>query len=161
MGAWERINKVLTAIITITYIAMIIVVSIQVVCRVIPVLKAPSWTEELSRYLTVYIVAFSIGYAIKGNAFISVDTLKNHLGERKRAILDLAITAILVVFFGVFFVSAVQFFKLGMPQHSITMPIFPMSLIYFSLLILTVQIIGVLVLKVIKTVGLMKCKEAK
>lgn len=148
MNVWKTIDRVLTVIINVFYLAMISVVSIQVVCRVIPILTAPSWTEELSRYLMVYIVAFSIGFAIKGNSFISVDTLRNYLGKKNGLILDLLVTVILIVFFGFLFVSSMQFFKLGFPQNSITMPLIPMSLVYFSLVILVVQIILVLAYKV-------------
>jgi len=160
MHIWKKIDKVLDIIIAFFYLTIISVVSIQVVCRVIPALTAPSWTEELSRYLMVYLVAFSTGFAIKENAFISVDTLRSHLGEKKALVLDLILNIIIMVFFGFLFVSCIQFFKLGFPQNSITMPRLTMSIVYFSLVILVVQVISNLALKVKKTVEVMKNMEA-
>lgn len=159
MNTWEKIDRGFSVLINITYVAIIIIVSLQILCRAIPFLKAPSWTEEGSRYLMVYLVSLSAGLSIKANSFVSVDTLKIALGARKGAILDIVINFFLVVFFSIFFFGAIKFFMLGMPQNSISMPIFPMSFIYFSLLILSVNVIAYLIRKMIGTILLLKNRE--
>lgn len=159
MHTWKKIDHVFSVLINVTYVAMIIVVSLQILSRAIPFLKAPAWTEEGSRYLMVYLVAFSAGLAIKADSFVAVDTLKLALGARKGAILDIVINCFLIVFFSVFFYGAIKFFILGMPQNSISMPIFPMSAIYFSLLILAVQVITNLIRKMIGIILQLKTME--
>lgn len=159
MNTWDKIDRVFSILINITYAAIIIMVSLQILCRAIPVLRAPSWTEEGSRYLMVYLVAFGAGLAIKADSFVSVDTLKVALGTRKGAILEIVIDFLLVVFFSIFFFGAIKFFILGMPQNSISMPIFPMSFIYFSLLILSVQVIAYLIRKMIGIILQLQIRE--
>ena len=159
MNTWEKIDRAFSVLINITYAAIIIMVSLQILCRAIPVLRAPSWTEEGSRYLMVYLVAFGAGLAIKADSFVSVDTLKVALGARKGAILEIVINCLLLVFFSIFFFGAIKFFILGMPQNSISMPFFPMSSIYFSLLILSVQVIAYLIRKMVGIILQLKTRE--
>ena len=159
MNIWEKIDKFFSILINICYAGIIITVSLQIFSRAIPALKAPAWTEEASRYLMIYLVAFSVGLAIKADSFVSVDSLKLFLGAKKGAILDIVINIFLLVFFMIFAFGAIEFFKLGIPQNSISMPIFPMSLIYFSLLILSFQVIAYLIRKEIGIISQLLNKE--
>ena len=123
------------------FILMLGVVLLQIICRIVPFFKAPTWTEESSRYLMVYVVAWSAGLAIKNKSFVAVDTIYNFLGPQKKRILTFGINFFLIVFFTFFFIGSLAFFKLGLPQHSITMPIFAMSAIYITMPLMSAAII--------------------
>ncbi|MGH0053134.1 MAG: TRAP transporter small permease [Sphaerochaetaceae bacterium] len=141
------------------FILMVGVVLLQIICRIVPFFKAPAWTEESSRYLMVYVVACSAGLAIKHNSFVAVDTIYHFMKPRKGMILTFSINIFLIIFFIFFFVGSIAFFKLGLPQHSITMPIFAMSVIYLSMPMISAVIILYLVCKEIEIIQTLRVTE--
>ena len=81
-------------------VAMLLVVSLQIVCRfALP--QAPSWTEEASRYLFIYMVSFAAALGIQAKAYIGFDILVHRLSERSQVLVQigihLAIAALMVV----------------------------------------------------------------
>lgn len=161
MKIMKSIDRLFSILLTIVYITMIGVVLLQIACRVIPELRAPTWTEEASRYLMVFVVALSSGLAIKTHSFVAVDTLYHFMNPRKGKILSLAIVLLTILFFSMFFVGSIAFFKLGLPQHSITMPVFAMSVMYFSMPLLALLIILYLVFEACQLVRDLREKGGK
>lgn len=140
MKVLNKIEKILFSLLVIFYLAIIVVVSIQVICRVTP-LKAPAWTEEASRYTMIYLIVFSTGFAIKEKAFIGVDTIFHFISEKKKLILQF-INNLLLLIFALFLLRfSVDFYKLGQPQTSVSMPILHMNQIYFSMILLSFLLI--------------------
>ncbi len=130
----KRFEKIMFAFLVLFYLLIIAIVTIQVLCRVFP-FKAPAWTEEASRYSMIYLVAFATGFAIKEKAFVGVDTIFHLLNDKNQLILKFVINIILIVFSIVFFRYSIDFYKLGLPQTSVTMKIFQMSQIHFSMIL--------------------------
>lgn len=63
------------------FFALIAVVMLQVTARTFG-LSSPVWTEELSRYLLLYMTAFGIGIALTTGDLVNVDLLQEVVPER-------------------------------------------------------------------------------
>lgn len=124
----------------IVYVVMIGVVLLQIFARVfLP--KVPVWTEESSRFLQVYLVAFAAGAAVKYSAFVRVDTLYQFLGRKMKMVLDLFTNFIILTLFVFMLISSFDMYKLGIPRTAVSMPTIHMSLIYFSMIILSASVL--------------------
>lgn len=78
-------------VLTATFVLLVL----QVVTRY--VLSAPlSWTEELARFLLVWLTFLGSGYLMSRRLHISVDLLVTRLGRRGAAVLDTFATAVVV-----------------------------------------------------------------
>jgi TRAP-type C4-dicarboxylate transport system permease small subunit len=78
------------------FVGLVAVVLLQVYARMfLP--RSPHWTEEASRFLMIYMVAFAAGIAAKERAYVNVDTFINYAKGRPRIMLQLLIDVIVVV----------------------------------------------------------------
>jgi len=81
----KKIDKVLeaieTSVIVVTFIGMIICVTLQICVRYMQ-LPALYWTEELARYCMIYCVFFAVSSGFKTGAHIGVDALLLALPNR-------------------------------------------------------------------------------
>ena len=135
---WRVLDATFGIIDIIVYISMIGVVLLQIFARVcLP--KVPSWTEELSRYLQVYLVAFGAGLAIKYDSFVGVETIFGFIGKKAGLILKMVNNIIVFVLFAFFAVYSIELYKLGIPRTAVTMPSITMNMIYFSMLLMSVS----------------------
>ncbi len=143
---WTACDMAFWIIDTTVYVCMIGVVLLQIFARVfLP--KVPAWTEELSRYLQVYLVAFGAGLAIKYDSFVSVETIFGLIGKKARVILKMVNNMVIFVMFGFFAVSSLDLYELGKPRTAVTMPSITMNLIYFSMLLMSVSVLCYLLRK--------------
>lgn len=138
------LDKIVGTISVISYGMMLFVVFLQIFSRVaLP--STPSWTEEASRYLMIFIVTFCSGLAIQSKAFVNVDTIFNFLNQRNKKRLQFIINCILMAFYLVFLYAAIKFFNLGLRETSVTMPVLTMSLVYISMPLMGAEILIYLV----------------
>lgn len=68
---------------------MLVIVTYQVIARYMPNMTIPSWTEELARFLLIYIIALAGGLAIEKKAYVGMDSFYIMLPFRAKKILDL------------------------------------------------------------------------
>ena len=74
----------------ICFAGLIFVVLLQVYARLfLP--RSPHWTEEASRFLMIYMIAFAAGPAGRQRAYVNVDLFINYIKGRPRAALQLLI----------------------------------------------------------------------
>ncbi|MGF6906504.1 TRAP transporter small permease [Fusobacterium sp. PH5-44] len=93
----ETYNSIMSIIAMIFLIGFIGSVLVQVVSRTfLP--KTPAWTEEMARYLFIYMVAFGSSVAVRTKEFVGIDMFTNILPKKVRDILGLIISIILLVF---------------------------------------------------------------
>lgn len=113
----------------------IISVLIQVISRTfLP--KTPSWTEELARYLFIYMVAFGSSVAVHKKEFVAVDLIIDFLPKIIRKLIELVINIVLLLFVTfVLLKSVLSFAILEYRMVSTAMQV-PMQYIYFSMIIL-------------------------
>ncbi|MDR1931907.1 MAG: TRAP transporter small permease subunit [Spirochaetales bacterium] len=132
----KTLNKFLTFFACFFVIAFCVTVIIQIVCRSLPFLPIPSWTEELARYCFIYAVAFAAGLAVQANSFVAVDILTNMIPKKFKRLYMICLNVLLCAF-AVFFetkcVFRFAFLKARMVSTAMEIP---MQWVFFALVIL-------------------------
>jgi TRAP-type C4-dicarboxylate transport system permease small subunit len=131
--ALDRLFTVFACVFVCAFCATVI---IQIVCRSIPFLPIPSWTEELARYCFIYAVSCAAALAVRANAFVAVDILTSLMPQRAKRFYNIVLNGALCAF-AVFFEAkcAVRFASLRARMVSTAMEI-PMQWVYSALVIL-------------------------
>lgn len=119
------IDKVVNVVCTFLIAVMTCIVLLQVSTRFLPV-KNPSWTEELSRYVMIYIAYIGASIGIREWTNVGVDFVLNRLPKPVKYGLNIIIRLAILVFWCIALYLSVQVFpKTGMRQLSASMR-FPM-----------------------------------
>ena len=93
----KKYNKFMSYLGLVCLGGFIISVLIQVISRTfLP--KTPSWTEELARYLFIYMVAFGSSVAVHKKEFVAVDLIIDFLPKIIRKLIELVINIVLLLF---------------------------------------------------------------
>ncbi|WP_422447460.1 TRAP transporter small permease [Thermoanaerobacterium sp. DL9XJH110] len=129
------IDKLLEFISMVNMLGMIIVVSIQIICRYSP-LKAPQWTEEASRFLFIFAVSFAGSLAIRDNAFANVDLFITMFPKMSK-IIKIVCYSILEIFMIILLPQSIRLIQLGSIQTSPSLGLL-MSIPFSSIFIFTV-----------------------
>ncbi|WP_194436456.1 TRAP transporter small permease [Vibrio fluminensis] len=110
------------------FLLMLTVISVQILSRYFFSFAIP-WTEELSRWLYIYIVFIGASEAISRRDHIAIDMLPNRLGDKANLVLDIfihglfAVISVVIIHYGYLFAERMD--RLG----SVTMDV-PMSALY-------------------------------
>jgi TRAP-type C4-dicarboxylate transport system permease small subunit len=92
-------------------------VLIQVFTRIfLP--QSPVWTEELSRFALMFVVAFGVGLAIRSGDLVNVDLFLNVVPKKARRILETIAFTLTATLGVVIFVPALEFMAIGEIQTS-------------------------------------------
>lgn len=131
----KKYNKFMSYLGLVCLGGFIISVLIQVISRTfLP--KTPSWTEELARYLFIYMVAFGSSVAVHKKEFVAVDLIIDFLPKIIIKLIELVINIVLLLFVTfVLLKSVLSFAILEYRMVSTAMQV-PMQYIYFSMIIL-------------------------
>lgn len=106
------LDKVLSVITVILYMAMIIVVLMQIAARYMPSLTL-SWTEELTRFIFVFIIALGAPLSLKYNAFADVDLIYEKFPKNAKKICIFIDFLLISIFLGIVIYSGYLFTTLG------------------------------------------------
>lgn len=147
----DKIDKIFSMIVSVIYIIMISIVLVQIFARVL-LPQVPAWTEEASRYVQIYLVAFSAGLAIKYDAFISVDTIFNYLKPKASAYLKLFNQFVVLILFSFCFRYSFDMYKIGIPRTAVSMVSITMNYVYFAMILLSGCIVVSTILKIVNMV---------
>ncbi|MCS2609186.1 TRAP transporter small permease [Halomonas dongshanensis] len=124
------IDRVFITLAVLTLVAIAFTVLLQVCSRLFLPFSI-SWTEELSRYLFIYMVAFSAGVVLRRHRNVSVELFHHLLGPRGKG----AFQALICLCIGVFAVMVLPYAwayaQNGAWQTSPTLRV-PMLYIFFS-----------------------------
>lgn len=151
----NSVLRIIDTVVSITMIAIILVVLLQVLGRT-PLLKqAPHWTEELSRIIFICIVSLGSIAATMRNEFVSVDLLTSQLKGRAQLIYNTVLDFLLAGFFLILTPACIKFVQLGGKQLSPSLRI-NMKYIYIFILI---SIIGMGLAKIYR--GVLGIREIK
>ena len=131
----NKYNKFMSYLGLICLGGFIISVLIQVISRTfLP--KTPSWTEELARYLFIYMVAFGASVAVHKTEFVAVDLVIDFLPKIIRKLIELVINIVLLLFVTFVLLKSVLGFAILEYRMVSTAMQVPMQYIYFSMIIL-------------------------
>jgi TRAP-type C4-dicarboxylate transport system permease small subunit len=130
-GCWPFLDLFLEIIICLLFVSMVAISAAQVFWRY--VLNASLvWSEELARYLFIWIVFLASPLGIHQGTHIGVDLLMSHLPSKWRRA-ALIFTHLFILLFLVFLiVLGLRVVKMNMTQTSIAMEI-PMGYIYLGI----------------------------
>jgi len=129
------------------FLALIAAVSIQIVTRTFG-MNPPVWTEELSRYLLLYMTAFGIGLSLVTGELVSVDLLQEVVSARKAWWMRLVANAATAALGVAMLWPAWRFTQIGAFQRSPSL-LWPMHVIHASMLCLAVLLTLFAMLRVI------------
>lgn len=94
----DNLNKVVGIILAIMLGIMSILIIAQVFTRF--VINYPlHWSEELARYLMLYVVFFGSSLALRNHSLIAIEFLAESISKNKRKVLKIIIILISIVFF--------------------------------------------------------------
>ncbi len=122
------IRKVNDWAVILLFAAMTITVLIQVFFR--SVMQSPlRWTEEMARYLMIWLVLLASGIAMRNRAHLQVDVLTAALPKGPKHVLTLLVDVLTIAFLGIMTFYGIQVVQTTMAQTSPAMQV-PMALIY-------------------------------
>jgi TRAP-type C4-dicarboxylate transport system permease small subunit len=130
--AIERLEQAQTRITFVLIATLVVFVSLQILVRLL--LRKPLflWTEELSRYVLVWMVFLGIGVGVKNDRHFAMDLLLALLGPRWRTAVrifnDLCMGVILVMLV----LAGLRFSHFGLFQYGLTVEI-SMVLVYIAI----------------------------
>ncbi|WP_262927448.1 TRAP transporter small permease [Phytohalomonas tamaricis] len=128
------LDRLFAFLAAVALLAIVVVVLLQVVSRtMLP--TSPVWTEELSRYLFIYLVAISSGLVLRRNRNVGLELYQHRLGARGRAAYQLLVCVALGVFAAIVLPSAWKYAQIGQFQTSPALYV-PMIYIFFSTVVL-------------------------
>lgn len=135
------------AAVGLTFFALIVVVTIQITTRTFD-LPSFVWTEELSRYLLLYMVAFGIGLSLMTGEFVAVDLLQEAVSEKAAWWMRLVATAATAILAAVMIWPAWRFVSIGAFQRSPSLRV-TMDLVHASVFTLSVLLFLFAALRVV------------
>lgn len=111
------IHRALRLAVGLAFLAMIVAVVVQVVSRVaLP--WSPVWTEELSRFALLYLVAFAAPLALRAGDLVNVDVLVLALPPGARRLLEILVLLLCAGFCALLVRPALLFTEIGAFQTS-------------------------------------------
>jgi TRAP-type transport system small permease protein len=115
--AIDAINKVVGILLAAMLGVMSILIILQVISRF--VINFPlTWSEELSRYLMIYIVFLGAGLAMRHNNLISIELLPELLSGNKRKVVIILVMIISIIFFAILFKQGIDMLAMVKMQSS-------------------------------------------
>lgn len=128
----KLIERFLEAGAVLTLAAISLVVGLQVIGRYI-FHEPPFWTEEVSRFLFLYMIAFGAGLAVKYKGYVNLDVVSNLLPAGVQKVLAFIVNLIVLAFMVMFFMESMSIVDKVQFQRSPVLGI-SMSFPYASLL---------------------------
>ncbi|GEK74193.1 MULTISPECIES: TRAP transporter small permease [Halomonas] len=128
------LDTLFTFLATLALVGIAATVLLQVVGR-LALPSSPAWTEELSRYLFIYMVALSAGVVIRRRRNVNVELFHHWMGPRGRAIYQVLVCLLVGGFALIVLPYAWQYAANGTWQTSPTLRV-PMLYIFFSTVVL-------------------------
>ncbi len=111
------LHRLLTWLMVGTVAVLIVPVSLQIFARFTQLIPAYIWTEELSRFLFIWMVMLGAMIGIREGTHFEVDVWPE-LGWRANALLRIVSHVFVLVFALVFFWWGIQFVRFGWDQLS-------------------------------------------
>lgn len=115
-----------------TFSLLVINVLFQVLSRKFFPQFSVIWTEEMSRLLFVYSVAFAAPLAAKRKEYVSVELFQHRVSPKLVKVLKVIIELTTILLFTLVSYTGISFVKLGMNQRSVTMG-HQMGYVYMSI----------------------------
>lgn len=127
---WLVCVRVLSWVLVIVFILMVTVSFLQVVSRYV-FNKPLSWSEELSRYLLVWLTFLGSWEAFRRREHIAADLITRSLSEEQRCLVDRIVEIGIFLFFVILILGSPSFLSIVLRQRSAALKI-PFFWIYLA-----------------------------
>lgn len=121
-------NGIIKWILILLFAVMVVVVFLQVLFRFV-IHQPLAWTEELGRYLLVWITFLGAGYGMSTKAHPSIEILYDRAGPLIKKGLTIVTTILIIFFFWNVIIHSFEFIQRSMAQTSPVLRI-PMGYVY-------------------------------
>lgn len=132
-NAFKVMDKILFWIVALLFGVMTLVIFLQVIFRYILLAPLP-WSEELARYLFIWITFLGGTLAARKGNHIGMEMLQNALPGRSKAISKFIASFLTSIFFAMTFIFSISVFQKMMIQTSPAMEL-PMGYPYLGIII--------------------------
>ena len=114
---WEYVRKAQRGLCGLLLGAIIFIICLQIVTRYVLVYSLP-WSEELSRYLFVWMIFLSLSITIHDDMPIRIDFLDQYLGPNAKKAADVVRFTLSILALMVLLVSSLGLIQVGMSAKS-------------------------------------------
>ncbi|WP_369018735.1 TRAP transporter small permease [Thermatribacter velox] len=125
-------DTVLDIITTIGFSLMLLSAVTQVLFRYALRISVP-WTEELARYLLIYITFWGGAIAIRTREHISIPALLERLSEKTRSLIELIFIALMIIFLAVAFLGSLTMIRVTWETPTGSIGWLTMGMVYLAL----------------------------
>ncbi len=131
---YDIVYKVVMVICKLLLIADILITTEAILGRYVPFFPDPSWSEEIVLTLMAYMAVLSAALAIRRKAHIRMTSFDKYLPKKMIQVLDLIADlavfalAVIMIVYGMAYVSSVKGFYPSIPTLSIRYKFFPIPL---------------------------------
>jgi len=122
----------------ITSFGFVITVSLQILARFF-LSDVPPWTEESSRMLFIFAIAFASGLAYRGNYFVFLEVFYAGFSEKLKKIIEMISPLMSFILFGFCAFYTLPMLEMGMDENSPTLQVI-MFIPFLSIMILSLSI---------------------
>ena len=123
-------HRLLTRLMAATVAILIVPVTLQIISRYTALIPAWIWTEELSRFLFIWMIMLGAMIGVREGSHFVVDVLPD-LAPRPNAMLEIVTNLFILVFALVFVWWGVEFVRFGWNQTS-ELAELPMTYIFIA-----------------------------
>ena len=126
----DPLEKVLKAGVFTVFSALVLVVTFQVLSRILFPDLSQIWTEEVTRFLFIYAIALAAPLAMKRRAYVNIDLI-NKLPSKFVIVIKVLVELMIICLFVVIFYYGIKFTMLGASQRAPTIKI-PISVVFVA-----------------------------
>jgi TRAP-type C4-dicarboxylate transport system permease small subunit len=125
------LNRITEVICSFILLAMVLVVTLQVICRYL-LGSSLTWSEELARYSLVWLTFLGAGIAMKRGAHMGLQILEKALSQKAQRLTKLVSLLSISSFLGLAAFEGFQLALFNMKQHSPAIGV-PMGAVYLAI----------------------------
>lgn len=130
----KKVIKLFDLVAGLTFVAMVLVVCMQIFCRYVLKVSVP-WTEELCRLLFMYVGFLGTAIAVRERELIVVDFLLTRMPPKLRKAMDVLIWLFTTAFYALVFWGAVKMYGTTRNTYYATMPWVSNGMMYISVIV--------------------------
>ena len=123
------LDRSLDILMIVLVVAITVLVLLQIIQRYVPIISIP-WTEEMSRYLFVYLTFIGSSLLIKEKGHIVVDVLMERVPRRPRFVVYVLVELVVLAFLYIFISGMQQLTLASTEAVAASMQWFRLSYLY-------------------------------
>ena len=148
-------NRILDDTALVLFILVLAVASLQVISRYVLVTPLP-WTEEVARFLLVWVTFLGSASITRRKLHITVEFLSSKYPPRFAHLINAVIYVLMALFLAVVFWGTLVMFESSWPVHAGTMPWLRMSWVYLGAVLGTAIMLVMVIMQLFRELTLLR-----